>query len=222
MTLFDQIKANLEADRREKNRSSISIHTVILGECERIGKNLSDESVIAVLKKLLKDTKESLKFFKSPSSIEAAEFEIGVLESYLPQQLTEEEIKLHVGVLMAGDTATDMKGIMAWFKQNHPGKYDGKIVSKYAKGFITSEVLIFLTIIGMLVFAVAMSATKKERLNSERPVEVETRCVLGYEHTISLKGYASQIVNENGRGIPCGENVSKKVAQSSEIENWGK
>ncbi len=131
MTLLEQLKENLAKDRKAANKISVSIHTVILGECERIGKELDDEAVIKVLKKLLKDTKEAFDHF-SPVTKETALLEMKVIEYYLPKQLTKDEILFHLKMLK-DNGSTRVKEIMNWFKCFHAGKYDGKLVNELIK-----------------------------------------------------------------------------------------
>lgn len=99
---------------------------------ERI--ELDDANVIAVIEKMLKQRRDSIAAYESANRhdlVDVEKFEVTVLQTYLPQQLTEEEV---LGILekVVVDTGAagikDMSKVMAAIKPLVAGRADmGKI-----------------------------------------------------------------------------------------------
>lgn len=95
---------------------------------------LDDSNVIAVIEKMLKQRRDSIAAYESANRHDLADvekFEVTVLQTYLPQQLTEDEVK---GILekVVVDTGAagikDMSKVMAAIKPLVAGRADmGKI-----------------------------------------------------------------------------------------------
>ena len=99
---------------------------------ERI--ELDDSAVIAVIEKMLKQRRDSIAAYESANRNDLADiekFEVTVLQTYLPQQLTEDEIKqiLETVVTEIGASGIkDMSKVMAAIKPLVAGRADmGKI-----------------------------------------------------------------------------------------------
>jgi uncharacterized protein YqeY len=61
------------------------------------------------------------------------------LTQYLPSQMSEKEIREAVQVRLATLEELNMRLMgqtMQWLKDNHGGKYDGKLASKVVKGLL--------------------------------------------------------------------------------------
>ena len=99
---------------------------------ERI--DLSDAEVIGVIEKMLKQRRDSIAAYESANRTDLADienFEVTVLQTYLPQQLTEDEIKALLEKVVAETGATgikDMSKVMAGIKPLIVGVADmGKV-----------------------------------------------------------------------------------------------
>ena len=136
--LIDELKkAQMEA-LKEKNtlkRSVLQIVTgkVKLAEIEKRTKNesLTDDDVLLVINKVIKELDEEILAFKNANRTEKVEEltkQRQILEAYLPAKLTEEEIKQIINSL----EDKSMPSIMKHFKQNYLGKCDMKLVNKLA------------------------------------------------------------------------------------------
>lgn len=89
MTIQQQIKKDLMGAMKAKDEDKKSTLRIILGEFARAdAKELSDEEVIKVLKKLIKSEKETL----SQRGSEEDTIFIRIIETYLPQMASEDEI----------------------------------------------------------------------------------------------------------------------------------
>ena len=89
MNIQRQMKKDLSAAIKAKEEKKKDALRVILGEFGRLDKKeISDDEIVKILKKLMKSEKEVLE-----QKGEAADSEfIKVIENYLPKMATEEEI----------------------------------------------------------------------------------------------------------------------------------
>jgi uncharacterized protein YqeY len=99
----------------------------------------SDEIVIDVVSKQVKTHKESIEEFKKGNRldlVENLEREIALLNKYLPEQLTKEEIKAEIDKVFEKLKPTSMKDMGVIMKEVTPilkGKADMKIVNEIIK-----------------------------------------------------------------------------------------
>jgi uncharacterized protein YqeY len=138
MTLKAQISEDMKVAMRAKDAERLGTIRLLQAAIkqrevdERI--ELTDADVIAVIEKMLKQRKDSIAAYESANRTDLADVEkaeVTVLQSYLPQQLTDQEIKdlLDKIVLDTGaNSIKDMGKVMAAIKPLVAGKADmGKI-----------------------------------------------------------------------------------------------
>jgi hypothetical protein len=138
MTLKVQITEDMKTAMRAKDSVRLGAIRLLLSAIkqrevdERI--ELSDIDVITVIEKMLKQRRDSITAYESanrPDLADVEKFEVTVLQTYLPQQLTEDEVKaiLEQVVLDTGAAGVkDMGKIMAAIKPLVAGRADmGKI-----------------------------------------------------------------------------------------------
>ncbi len=100
---------------------------------------LADDAIIDIISKQLKQRKDSLAEFVKANRddlVEETKSEIQVLEGYLPQQLSEEELEKIVIETIAEVGATSMKDmgkIMATIKPKTAGRADGRKINELVK-----------------------------------------------------------------------------------------
>ena len=100
---------------------------------------VSDEQVLNVLDKMLKQRKEAIAQFeaaKRSDLVDAEKFEISVLEKYLPPRMREDEVALEIDRALAESGATsakDMGKVMAQLKTKLGGRADMAAVSRLVK-----------------------------------------------------------------------------------------
>jgi len=99
-TIKDELKVAMKAKDAIKLRTVRSMLTAFTSELLNTGKTpqdwLEDEQTLAVIKRLAKQRKESIVQFETngrPELAEPEKEELIVLESYLPQMMSQEEIK---------------------------------------------------------------------------------------------------------------------------------
>jgi len=138
MTLKAKISEDMKTAMRAKD--SVRLGAIRLLQAaikqrevdERI--ELDDSNVIAVIEKMLKQRRDSIAAYESANRHDLADvekFEVTVLQTYLPQQLTEDEVKVILEKVVVDTGAAgikDMSKVMAAIKPLVAGRADmGKI-----------------------------------------------------------------------------------------------
>ena len=116
MTVKEKILAFRE--RTKKLRPARILANTILGEFDRVSKDPTDEQCIQVIKKMMESNKLT-------GNLDENE----ILETFLPKQLTESEIKEIIETMKFDSIML----CMGFFKSNYPGLYNGKVVSNIFK-----------------------------------------------------------------------------------------
>lgn len=146
--LIDKIKSDLTIAQKERGELKVSTFRLLLSEINNLiiakyppekgglpADGIPDEDVISAIQKLVKTHRESIEAFKAGKRndlVGKEETELAILQKYLPEQLSEEEIKKMVEEVISGgmsDFSQIMKEIMARVK----GKADGGTVAKIVK-----------------------------------------------------------------------------------------
>lgn len=138
MSLKAQISEDMKNAMRAKDSARLGTIRLLQAAIkqrevdERI--ELDDGSIIAVIEKMLKQRRDSIAAYESANRNDLADvekFEVSVLQTYLPQQLTEDEIKDILEKVVAETGAAgikDMSKVMAAIKPLVTGRADmGKI-----------------------------------------------------------------------------------------------
>lgn len=125
--LKEKIRADYMSAFKAKNTISKNFLSVILGEIQNIEKNigvdtLGDEEVTKILNKTVKSLKESQSKFPSAQTTE----ELSIIESYLPKQMTEGEIRVVIENLIS-DNDLNIAEVMRAFA-SYPA--DRKLVAE--------------------------------------------------------------------------------------------
>jgi uncharacterized protein YqeY len=143
MSLKDQITEDMKVAMRAKDAPRLLTIRGLLAACkqrevdERIV--LDDAAVIAIIDKLVKQRKDSITQFSAgnrPDLVEKEAAELQVLEGYLPQRLSADEIAVQVAAIVAALGATgpgDMGKVMGAVKAKLAGQADMGLVSAAVK-----------------------------------------------------------------------------------------
>ena len=108
------------------------------------GYEATDEDVLTVIQKEAKQHNDSIEQFKNAGRQELVDKEtreLGILKNYLPQQMSEDEIKKLVEEAIAQTEATsiqDVGKVMGVLMPKVKGKADGGLVSKVVREEFTS------------------------------------------------------------------------------------
>lgn len=140
-TIDQDIKSAMLSKDSVKLRGLRAIKAaLLLAKTEKgAGEELSEESEIKVLQKLVKQRKESAEIYQSQNRQDLFEIEheeMQVIEAYLPKQMDRDEIKSYVQEIVIKVGAKDMKDmgkVMGLVNKDLAGKADGKTISEIVK-----------------------------------------------------------------------------------------
>jgi uncharacterized protein YqeY len=143
MTLKDQITEDMKTAMRAKDAARLLTIRGLLAACkqrevdERIV--LDDAAVVAIVDKLVKQRKDSITQFTAgnrPDLVEKETAELQVLEGYLPQRMSADDVSAEVAKIVAELGAKgpgDMGKVMGAVKSKLAGKADMALVSAAVK-----------------------------------------------------------------------------------------
>lgn len=139
-----RIRDDMKTSMKGGNKSRLGVIRLIMAAIkqrevdERI--ELDEKQVISVLDKMLKQRRESIKQYRAAERIDLAEIEeaeILVIQDFLPQPLSEQEIDGLVKDAIAESGASsirDMGKVMGLLKPKMQGRADMSVVSSKIKG----------------------------------------------------------------------------------------
>ena len=150
MSLKKQIEDNLNKSLKAKDKKTYPTLRLIVSaikDAEIAGRSkgqedIKDNDIIALLKKMIKQRKESCEVYKKAGRTELLENEnreIEVINKFLPNQLSEEETKKICEETIKSVNATsmrDMGKIMGVLKSKHADSLDFSKVSSILKGLL--------------------------------------------------------------------------------------
>ncbi len=131
---------------RDKNR--VAALRMVNSEIKRIEvderRDLTDEDVLGILNRMLKQRHDSLSQFEAAGREDLAEkerFEIGVIREFMPEPLSAEALAALVDEVVASTGATEMKDmgrVMGALKPKVQGRADMGALSGLVKARLTS------------------------------------------------------------------------------------
>lgn len=133
------MKAAMKA--REKGKLALSVIRMVNSAIKNAEINekreLSDSDVLGILAKEVKIRKDSIAEFGKAGRedlVEQSQAEIDVLQKYLPEQMSEDEVKRTIQDIIAGIEGTpNMGAVMAKVMPELKGKADGRLISRLVK-----------------------------------------------------------------------------------------
>lgn len=148
-TIKDDMKAAFKAGDQQKRGTLAMLLSVIQNrEIEKRAKtgeeSLTDEEVIAVVSTEIKKRREAVAQFEAggrPELAEGEKAEIAVLSVYLPEQLSEDDVKKLIAEAVASTGASgpaDMGKVMGAISPKIKGRFDGARASALVKEALAS------------------------------------------------------------------------------------
>ena len=107
------------------------------------GKPVTEEDEMATLVKMAKQRKDSLTIYKEQGREDLAvieEEELAVIETFLPAQMSEEEVAAEVNAIIAQTGASSMKDmgkVMGMANSKLKGRADGKMIADMVKKLLS-------------------------------------------------------------------------------------
>jgi len=149
MTLQERITKDMQAALKSKKKTELDTLRTLIAELkdERIKKmrDLTHDDVLTVLNRAVKKRKEAIQLYKQgnrPDLVEQEQNEIEIVQKYLPEQLSEEQI---INVLerilsrVGAETERDIGKVMGPAMQELKGKADGKVVKELVRKMLLSR-----------------------------------------------------------------------------------
>ena len=138
-TLKDAVKASMRAKDNPRTQALRSIQAEIkrVEVDERI--ELDDARTLAIMDKMVKQRRDSIKQYEDAGRTDLAEvehYEVSVIQDFLPEALSEEELSAIVVKAVADSGASsmqDMGKVMALVKPQAQGRADMGAIGKLVK-----------------------------------------------------------------------------------------
>ncbi|HHH47917.1 MAG TPA: GatB/YqeY domain-containing protein [Gammaproteobacteria bacterium] len=141
--LAARIQEDVKAAMKAKDKARLGVLRLITAAIKQKEVDdrteLNDDQVIAVLEKMVKQRKDSIAQYEKAGRTELAEqeaFEIGIIQEYLPEPLSEAEIDTLITEAIDATGAAGMKDmgkVMGWLKPRLAGRADMGKVSQTIK-----------------------------------------------------------------------------------------
>jgi len=148
MRLQDRIMPDLKAAMKAKDQAALRTiraikAAIILQQTDGSGVEMTEEMEIKLIQKLSKQRQDSMNIFVEQGREDLAvteREELAILKNYLPEQLSEDEIRVIVQKIIADTGAEGMKDmgrVMGMASKELAGKADGKTISGIVKASLT-------------------------------------------------------------------------------------
>lgn len=146
--LLEKIASDMKEAMRAKDALRLSTlrmlkSAVEYAKIEKKQENLPDAEVVSVIKKQIKQRQDSIEGFEKGGRVDLAEkekAELSVLKSYLPEELSAEQVTEIVKATIAevgATTKADMGKVMKAVQAKLAGRADNKLVSQIVSTCLT-------------------------------------------------------------------------------------
>jgi len=150
MSLEQEVMTAIKAAMKEKNKVALDSlraikSEILLAKTDGKGEDVTSEKEISILQRMIKQRKDSFQQYKEQGREDLAEVEeaqMKIIEQFLPQQLTPEELENAVKKIISEAGAESMKDIgkvMGKASKELAGKSDGKSISEMAKKLLSGN-----------------------------------------------------------------------------------
>ncbi len=143
MSLTEQINADIKAAmlarEKEKLEALRAVKAALLLEATKGTGNVTEADEISMLQRLLKQRREAAEVYEAQGRMDLADpekFQASVIQTYLPAQLSVEEITQEVDAAIAASGAKspqEMGKVMGIITPKLKGKADGKLIADIVK-----------------------------------------------------------------------------------------
>ena len=143
MNYIEEIKQDMYAAMKSKDKVKATILRSLLSNLKKIEiekkEPIAEPEYLSIVKKMVKQLKESIDVYSQAGRTELAEkekSELSIIEAYLPKQFSEEEISELIKNIISEISAkniSDIGKVMAIVMKKGGGKVDGGIANRIAK-----------------------------------------------------------------------------------------
>jgi hypothetical protein len=138
--IMEDLKAAMKAQDKASMRGLRAVKSaLLLLKTDGSGKEITPEREIQLLQKLVKQRRESIAIFEKENRADLAEVEkeeVAVIEKYLPEALSEEDLEKFIQALILSSGASsvkDMGKVIGLASKELAGKADGRAISDMVK-----------------------------------------------------------------------------------------
>ncbi|MCL6605726.1 MAG: GatB/YqeY domain-containing protein [Paenibacillus sp.] len=146
MNLSERLNEDMKQAMRDKDKFTLSTIRMIRSTIKYleidVKRTLDDNEVLDILSREIKQRKDALQEFEKAGRDELAastKAEIEIIHKYLPEQLTEEEIKVIVQQTIqetGASSKSEMGKVMSALLPKVKGRADGKLVNQAVQQFL--------------------------------------------------------------------------------------
>ena len=149
MSLFDQVSEDIKVAMKAHDKVRLEALRGVKKEfleaktAKGAGDELSDEAAIKIIQKMVKQRKESAAIFIEQNRQDLADSELAeaaAIETYLPAQMSDEELIAVVKEIIAevgATSAKEMGKVMGVASKRLAGKAEGKAISDKVKSLLS-------------------------------------------------------------------------------------
>lgn len=149
MDLFDQVSADIKSAMLAKDKVRLEALRGIKKEfieaktAKGADGTLTNDTALKILAKMVKQRRETAEIYSSQSRPELAANELAeaeVIESYLPKQLSDEELTAELRAIIAqvgATSAKEMGKVMGVASKALAGRADGRVISAKVKELLS-------------------------------------------------------------------------------------
>ncbi|MCZ8511170.1 GatB/YqeY domain-containing protein [Paenibacillus filicis] len=147
MSLSERLNEDMKLAMKSQDKFKLSVIRMVRAAIKNIEidqrKTLDDQEVLDVLNREIKQRKDSLQEFEKAGRDDLADnlkAEIAILMEYMPQQLTEEEVKAIVQQTIqevGASSKADMGKVMGALMPKVKGLADGKVVNQFVQQLLS-------------------------------------------------------------------------------------
>jgi len=147
MPLVDKIQKDMYKAMKEKEKERINALRNIIGKLKYryIDKRdkLTEQEEIKVIQSLAKQRRESIEIYKQGGRndlVETETKELSIIEEYLPQAMSEEEVRRLVRETVketGAESMSDLGKVMPLVMKKGAGKVDGKIAQEILRELLS-------------------------------------------------------------------------------------
>ena len=140
--ITDEMYLSMKSGDKEKANTLRTLISKLKDQQIKLRKDISDEEALKIIKTLVKQRKESAEIYSKAGREELAEkenFEISVLDNYLPKLMSDEDVLLLIKKIVDETNANDISDIgkvMPLVMQRGKGKVDGKIANRILRSLL--------------------------------------------------------------------------------------
>jgi len=149
MSLKDRLQEDMQAAMRSGDKPRLSVLRMALAGVKQrevdTRRPLDDAGVQSVIERMIKQGRDSVSQYRAGSRqdlVDKEEAEIKVLQTYLPQQLSDAELDTFIGECIEASGALSVKDlgkVMAVIKTRAAGRVDMSTVSARVRSMLTPD-----------------------------------------------------------------------------------